>query len=447
MNRHAESDIGFLSQHAIDLLRDAPCGIAVTDPDGRLLFINDTLAGWSRRSVQEAVGTLSLRHLLTRPARLYLETHIAPMMRLQGFVREISCHVDTLGEDPIPVLLSGVARRGIGDQIERIDYTIFDARERHSYEEALRSARAEAEELAAIVRASPDAILRIDSQGIIKSWNAAAESLFGLPSATVVGKRIGDAVPLPEFHIWIAIAVGKEAGAAHEVREATHADGRDLEITLARIGTDNSPPAADYTVMVRDITLRKQAERHRETVLQEMNHRIKNTLSVVGGIARQTLPADAARGFMKRIRSLSQAHDALAATGTSTIDLRQLLEFVAIQAGGPTRLAFGGPPVELPSRYATSLSMVFHEMVTNAMKYGALSASGGSVSIEYKLVAGALWLDWLESGGPPVSQPPREGFGTRLIKILLTSDLQAETHFDYRPSGLLMSMRLPLGSD
>lgn len=447
MNRRTEGDIGFLANHAIDLLRDAPCGIAVTDPDGRLLFINDTLAGWSRRSVQEAVGTLSIRSLLTRPARLYFETHIAPMMRLQGFVREISCHVDTSGREPIPVLLSGVARRGPGEQIERIDYTIFDARERHSYEEALRSARAEAEELAAIVRASPDAILRIDSQGVIKSWNAAAEDLFELASATAIGKHVGEAVALPGFHEQIATAVGREAGSAHEVRETTHADGRDLEITLARIGTDDAPSPADYTVMIRDITLRKQAERHRETVLQEMNHRIKNTLSVVGGIARQTLPADAARGFMARIQSLAQAHDALAATGTRTIDLRQLLEFVALQAGGTSRLTFRGPPVELPSRYATSLSMVFHEMVTNAMKYGALSASGGRVRIEYRLVAGALWLEWLESDGPTVSQPPREGFGTRLIKLLLTSDLQAETHFDYRPNGLVMSVRLPLRDD
>lgn len=444
MNRRAEGEIQFLSEHAIDLLRDAPCGVAVTDADGRLLFVNETLARWAGRSVPESVGALSLRNLLTRPGQLYYETHIAPMMRIQGFVREISCHVDAMGREPVPVLLSGAARRDTEGRIQRIDYTIFDARERHNYEEALRNARAEAEELAAIVRASPDAILRIDPDGIVKSWNAAAESLLGWPAGEAIGKKVSDAVPLSDFPEWLAPENGNSAGEGHEVREVTHADGRDLEITLARIGALHPTIPADYTVIMRDISLRKQLERHRETVLQEMNHRIKNSLSVVSGIARQTLPAEAAGGFIARIRSLSKAHDALAATHSGTIDLRQLLEFAAVQAGGPNRLTFDGPLVELSSRQATSLSMVFHELVTNALKYGALYGSDGQVRIEYKLVDGALWLDWRESGGPPVPQPPQEGFGTRMIKLLLTSDLQAETRFDFHPDGLIMSMRLPL---
>jgi PAS domain S-box-containing protein len=444
VNERAKADIEFPSEQAIDLLRDAPCGIAVTSADGRLLFVNETLARWAGRAVSECVGVLSLRHLLTRSGQLYHETHIAPMMRIQGFVREISCHIDSVGRNPMPVLLSGVARRDDQGHVRRIDYTIFDARERYSYEEALRSARAEAEELAAIVRASPDAILRIDSNGIVKNWNVAAVGLLGRSVDQAIGASASDAIPIPDLAEWLSAKVGEQI--EHDSREAVHADGRDFDITLVRIGAFHPTVPADYTLILRDISLRKQVERHRETALQEMNHRIKNTFAVISAIARQTLSREAASGFIGRLRLLSQAHDALAAARTGTIDLKQLLDFAAIQAGGSARLSFDGPPVELPPRHATSLSMVFHELLTNALKYGALCSPEGHVRVDYMFVDGVLSLDWIESGGPPVSDPSREGFGTRMIKMLLTSDEGAEAQFDFRPEGLKVSARLPLGN-
>lgn len=239
MNERAEADIEFPSEQAIDLLRDAPCGIAVTEAGGRLLFVNETLARWSGRTVAECVGLLSLRHLLTRAGQLYHETHIAPMMRIQGFVREISCHIDSVGRNPMPVLLSGVARRDGQGNVQRIDYTIFDARERYSYEEALRSARAEAEELAAIVRASPDAILRIDSKEIIKNWNVAAVGLLGRSADQAIGAKAGEAIPIPGLAEWLSAKIG--AHVEHDACEAVHADGRDFEITLIRIGAPIRP--------------------------------------------------------------------------------------------------------------------------------------------------------------------------------------------------------------
>lgn len=178
-----------------------------------------------------------------------------------------------------------------------------------------------------------------------------------------------------------------------------------------------------------------------------MNHRIKNTYAVISAVALQTLPREAASSFIGRLRLLSQAHDALAAAQTGTLDLRQLLEFATVQAGGSARLTFDGPPAELPSRHATSLSMVFHELLTNALKYGALCKSEGHIRVDYTFVDGTLLLNWTESGGPPVSAPSREGFGTRMIKMLLTSDDGAEAQFDFRPEGLRVSVRLSLDSD
>jgi len=445
VNARADGNSGFLSERAIDLLRDAPCGIAVTSADGRLLFVNETLARWSGRAVSECVGVLSLRHLLTRAGQLYHETHIAPMMRIQGFVREISCHIDSVGRNPMPVLLSGIARRDGQGHVQRIDYTIFDARERYSYEEALRSARAEAEELAAIVRTSPDAILRIDSKGVVKNWNAAAVGLLGRTADQAIGAKAGEVIPIPDLAEWLSAKAGAQV--EHDACEAVHADGRDFEITLARIGAHHPTVPADYTLIMRDISLRKQIERHRETALHEMNHRIKNTYAVISAVALQTLPREAASSFIGRLRLLSQAHDALAAGGTGTLDLKQLLEFATVQAGGSARMTFDGPPVELSSRHATSLSMVLHELVTNALKYGALCRPEGHIRVDYSFVDGVLLLNWTESGGPPVSAPSREGFGTRMIKMLLTSDDGTEAQFDFRPEGLKVSARLPLDSD
>lgn len=432
---------------AAELLQDAPCGIAVADPDSQLIYVNSTLAGWVGRAASD-LETSPFSGLLTKPGQMFYETHMAPMVRLQGFVREISCHLDVSVGPPMPVLLSGVARYTADGHLDRIDYTIFDARERRSYEEALRSARFEADELAAIVRSSPNAILRVDPQGVIKSWNRGAEKLLGQRARDVLQKRVDTVVPLKDRENWLADAIAGIRGHEEVVFEAEHETGQEIELTAAAIGDPGrSGEGRDISIVIRDISARKQAERRLRVMVDEMSHRVKNTLGVVSGMARQTLSSDDSTAFIARLQALAHAHDALTQSHWTAVDLRDLLSFSSMEAGGPPRFEYNGPQVMLDPRQATSLSMAFHELVTNALKYGALSQSSGRVDVTYDLKntdsGDVLELRWRERGGPKVVPPTRTGFGSKMIRTLLAAECQAKTQFDFEPQGLTCLLEFP----
>lgn len=176
-----------------ELLEDAPCGIVMTNPDGRLHYVNETLKRWLNLPTGSE-RPQRMPDLMTGPGKLFYETHLAPMLRLQGFAREISCSLHVRHGPPLPVLLSGVARHDSKGQPTRFDFTIFDARERRMYEDNLRAARRKADELAAIVRTSPNAILRVDADGVILNWNAGAERLLGRSFDAVQGRCVQDLI-------------------------------------------------------------------------------------------------------------------------------------------------------------------------------------------------------------------------------------------------------------
>ncbi|MSU90751.1 PAS domain S-box protein [Rhodobacteraceae bacterium 2CG4] len=428
--------VGPRDRVAADLVHDAPCGIAVTDPDGRLQYVNSTLERWLGREATELLS-LRLTDLFTPALRLFYETHMAPMMRLQGHVREISCRLQVAGGPPRPVLLSGVGRFDAAGAATRFDYTIFDARERHRYEEELRNATREADELAAIVRSSPNAILRTDPAGRITNWNPGAERQFGHPASSVLERAVADVIPFEGMTDWFRQARDARAETTFEARYAT---GSEFEVTLAPIFRRDQPHARpDWSVVLRDVTERKAAERRLEVMVGEMRHRVNNVLTMVSGIARQTLPVDHGQVFIARLQALAQANDALSRSEWTGAGLRQLLDFAKREAGGGDRFRYAAPDIELSARQATALSMALHEMVTNALKYGALSRPAGQVEVrcdwEGQGPERRLRIGWVECGGPEVSPPTREGFGTRMIRLVLGMDLGGEVRFDYPREG------------
>jgi PAS domain S-box-containing protein len=379
---------------------------------------------------------------MTTPGRLFYETHIAPMMRLQGFAREISCELKVAGDEPLPVLLSGVARCEEGDAPIRFDYTIFDARERHLYEAELRAARRKADELAAIVRSSPNAILRVDHAGRVTSWNDGAKRLFGLDPEEVLHRPVQDAVQLENSADWFDRATEISQHSVESVFEAVGPNGQELEVTVAPIREQDagSGDTGCHSVVLRDISKRKCAERRLQILMGEMKHRVKNTLAVVSGIAMQTLPAQHRRPFIARLRTLANAQDMLIQADHEGADLRDLLDATAQEAGGADRFRYSGPSLLLKPKQVTSLSMALHELTTNALKYGALSEPGGSVDVRCEREGGKdtgpVRVVWQERDGPPVAPPARRGFGSKMIDTVIRSDLGAEVTIEYRPEGV-----------
>ncbi|PVM71927.1 histidine kinase [Caulobacter radicis] len=193
-----------------------------------------------------------------------------------------------------------------------------------------------------------------------------------------------------------------------------------------------------------NITDRKRAELHLRLLVNELNHRVKNSLATIQAIAGQTfhaarsLPA-AQEAFTARIIALSEAHDVLTRENWEGADLLDVVDRLVALHGGEGRFVLDGPSVRLSPRPALSLSMALHELATNAVKYGALSRQGGQVTISWSVdYSGVprLSLRWRESGGPPVVAPTRRGFGSRLIERGLAQELSGEARIDFKPEGV-----------
>ncbi|HEX2117348.1 MAG TPA: PAS domain S-box protein [Alphaproteobacteria bacterium] len=209
-----------------------------------------------------------------------------------------------------------------------------------------------------------------------------------------------------------------------------------------------------YIGSVIDITERKQAEEQRELLINELNHRVKNTLASVQSIAMQTMrntatSPDFQDAFVSRLVALSRAHDLLTRSSWQSAELddivRQTLEPYGLESG---RLCISGPSMRLKPSAAVTLSMALHELTTNASKYGALSNSHGRISVEWSLdglqANRVLAIAWSERDGPRVAPPQRRGFGSRLIERGIAQELDGGVALEFDEAGVRCRIRLPL---
>jgi PAS domain S-box-containing protein len=208
-----------------------------------------------------------------------------------------------------------------------------------------------------------------------------------------------------------------------------------------------------------DVTERKRAEERQRLLLNELNHRVKNTLAAVQSIASQTLRnAASARDFRKtfeaRLLALSQTHDLLTGQSWEAANLGDILTaelrpHAGGREGGGSRFVLqADKDVRLNPKAAVALGMAIHELATNAAKYGALSVPGGRVTVRSQIVDGGgnahLEVEWSESGGPTVTAPGRRGFGSRLLEQGLAAELDGRVKLEFRPDGVRCRMELPM---
>lgn len=212
-----------------------------------------------------------------------------------------------------------------------------------------------------------------------------------------------------------------------EVRAETKfdEDGRALQMSGVSINT----------------TERKQSEAYRAMMAQEMGHRMKNMLATTQSIVNQSLRADQPiesirSTISERLAALSRSADVLRGREFETLGLREIVQQAIAPFNETGRIAFDGPHLDVSHQSNTSLSLALHELATNAVKYGALSVADGRVEIHWSVDGANFEFTWREAGGPPVVQPKRRGFGTKLIQMLGAS-LRGKAEIEFRPDGLL----------
>ncbi|WP_207102983.1 sensor histidine kinase [Paracoccus shandongensis] len=210
---------------------------------------------------------------------------------------------------------------------------------------------------------------------------------------------------------------------------------------------DEDGTVAHIFVQGSDVTERVRGENHQRLLINELNHRVKNTLAAVQSIVGQTLrhaatPREAASAITARIMALSGAHDVLTRERWDGADLRALVESAVhpFRNPGPDAFRLDGPEMRVGPYAAISIALALHELGTNAVKYGALSAPGGTVQVRWTVADRDFRLEWIETGGPPVIPSDRRGFGSRLILQVLPDQLQGRADMDHRPTGIAFTL-------
>jgi PAS domain S-box-containing protein len=313
-----------------------------------------------------------------------------------------------------------------------------------------RRADENAERLSAIIESSDDAIVSKDLNGVIQSWNSGAERLFGYTAEEAVGKQVMILIPPDrideEPEIIERIRRGERVDHYETVRVRKDGGLIDISLTVSPVRSSDGR-IVGASKIARDISERRRAQQQQNLLLNEMKHRIKNTLATVQALSMQTLRGASAAelsAFNARLSALGSAHDLLTLESWNRLSLGDVVA-AALKPFEEQKqervVASGFGDAWLDSTKSLLLAMVLHELATNAVKYGALSNGSGRVQLDWELDdgSGCVRLCWRESGGPPVSPPERKGFGSKLIEKSLSG---AKT--EYRPEGLICTWNIAL---
>jgi two-component system, chemotaxis family, CheB/CheR fusion protein len=282
------------------------------------------------------------------------------------------------------------------------------------------------------------------------SVNRAFAAQTGISAA--VGRTMREIEPAHEdfwFERYARVATNR---VPEHFEASAEALGRFFEVYAFPFG---EPDECQVGVLFQDITERKRADAEREILTQELSHRVKNTLAVVQGLASQTsrkmVSVEEFRTtFIGRLHALARAHDLLLATQWHSADMSKLITSAlsAYDTEGGDAIAAFGPPVQLCPKQGLGMSLILHELCTNAAKYGALSIPEGRLSVRWSEVQGPdgpeVVFRWEERGGPSVSPPDARGFGTRLIERACRFELGGEVELNFDPEGCTMELRFPL---
>jgi PAS domain S-box-containing protein len=312
-------------------------------------------------------------------------------------------------------------------------------------------------QLAAIVASSIDAIVSIDFDDRVRTWNRGAEQLFGYKAEEILGQPADILVPEDQRAERAVFMQRLKAGEPIEYQTLRRRkDGQLLNVWI-RGATVRGPNGAfrSGSLIIRDVTAQHRHEEHVLFLMRELTHRSKNLLAVIQAMARQTLshlttPEDFVARFSERLSGLAGSHDLLSSDDWAGAFLVQLIRS-QLQPFGDlfgSRIFLEGQDVFLRPEAAQNIGIALHELSTNAAKFGALSVPEGSVTVAWKFVPDShggrrLNLLWEERGGPPVVAPDHKGFGHMVMERITGAALGGQSKIQFASNGIRWHLDVP----
>lgn len=325
-----------------------------------------------------------------------------------------------------------------------------DVTGRKQIEAALRESENRLRWLASIVESSDDAIVSKNLDGIITSWNSGAEHIFGFTAEQAIGQPITIVIPQDrqdeERTILTRIRRGERIEHFETVRQRRHGSLIVVSLTVSPIKNAEGK-IIGASKIARDITEQKRSQEQIATLAREAEHRSKNLLATVQAtvtLSHADTPEGLKHAIEGRIRALANVHSLFVQTRWIGAELSTVAtqELAPYSKEAETRVRIDGPQVLLRPDTAQVITVILHELATNAAKYGALSAAEGQVDLKWSHEAdGRLILRWTEMGGPEVQTPTRQGFGTRVIEGMVRQ-FEGKACFDWRAQGLVCEIAL-----
>jgi two-component system, chemotaxis family, CheB/CheR fusion protein len=343
--------------------------------------------------------------------------------------------------------------RTVDDKIDGVVITFVDISERHQVEEALRESERRLAQEKRLVDLSRDPIFVWDFDGGIVEWNRGSEELYGYSREETIGRSkeqlLRTTVPGSSF-IELKSKLIKEGSWAGELRQKTK-EGNEVTVE-SRLQLETFDNVRLVLESTRDITERRASDRRQRLLMNELTHRVKNTLTVIQSIARHTLrrgkvPKGAIEQFEGRLSALASSHNLLVESDWKGADLGELAhqQLKARTTEGPNHVRIEGEPIVLPPDLATPFGLVLHELATNAAKHGALSTSSGRVSLTWSVSHRnrhrILAFEWKETNGPTVNRSATSGFGSTLIQTAIPG---ARVNREFRGDGFVCTIELDL---
>ncbi|TNC48591.1 PAS domain S-box protein [Rubellimicrobium rubrum] len=433
------------AERRLEQVTDAlPVFISQVGRDRRFQFVNRAYEEWFGRRREDLIGR-SVEEVIGPEASAQARPHLdrvlsgertsfeAQVPHVSGELRHVrATYVPNIGEDGTVEGYFGFVQ-DITEAKQQAN--LLSQRERH---------------LRAVMDSVTDCFYAVDGEWRITLFNRAAEQYYGIGRDAVLGRKLWEAFPAHAgsvFDLQLKRVMEDRVPVTFEARSVVFPD-RFIEMRVS------PKEGSGLAVAFSDISSRKAQERQRELLINELNHRVKNTLAVVQSIATQSLrdtrvPQDTRAAFEGRLMALAAAHDLLTRESWETAQLGTVVRAALQPFDSEHRFEVSGPDLRLRPQAAVSLTLALHELATNATKYGALSNKSGTVAVTWTVSTDEMpmfHLTWAEQGGPPVTPPTRSGFGSRLIQKGLAGELGGPVTVEFLPDGVVCRIEAPLAN-